>query len=94
MRQTPVKGRYATEEEYFGRIDYAEEHFRHGDRGYLSDRGHVYALYGPPDQIESRPFEIDSPAVEVWYYYQLNKEFDFVDRFGAGEYMLQNREEL
>jgi GWxTD domain-containing protein len=92
--QTPVKGRYVTEEEYFTRIDYSQEHFAHADRGYLSDRGHVYALYGAPDQIESRPFEIDTPAYEIWYYYQINKEFDFVDRFGAGEYVLQNREEL
>jgi GWxTD domain-containing protein len=92
--RTPIKGRYVNEQDYFERIDYAREHFGHGDRGYLSDRGHVYVLYGAPDQIESRPFDIDSPAYEVWYYYQTNKEFDFVDRFGAGEYVLQNREEL
>lgn len=92
--QSPIKGRYVTEEEYSERIDYAQEHFGHGDRGYLSDRGHVYVLYGAPDQIDSRPFDIDSPAYEVWYYYQTNKEFDFVDRFGSGEYVLQNREEL
>jgi GWxTD domain-containing protein len=92
--QTPIRGRYVNEDEYFERIDYGQEHFGHADRGYLSDRGHVYVLYGPPDQIESRPFDIDTPAYEVWYYYQINKEFDFVDRFGAGEYVLQNREEL
>ena len=92
--QTPIKGRYVNEEEYFERIDYAQEHFGLGDRGFLSDRGHVYVLYGAPDQIESRPFDIDTPAYEIWYYYQINKEFDFVDRFGAGEYVLQNREEL
>jgi len=92
--QSPVKGRYVGEQEYFERIDYAQEHFGHGDRGYLSDRGHVYVLYGAPDQVESRPFEIDSPASEAWYYYQVNKEFDFIDRFGAGQYVLLNREEL
>jgi GWxTD domain-containing protein len=92
--KSPIKGRYVTEVEYFERIDYAQEHFGLGDRGYLSDRGHVYALYGAPDQIESRPFDIDTPAYEVWYYYQINKEFDFVDKFGAGEYVLRNREEL
>jgi len=92
--QSPIKGRYVNEADYFERIDYAQEHFVHGDRGYLSDRGHVYAVYGAPDQVDSRPFEIDTPATEVWYYYQINKEFDFVDKFGAGEYVLQNREEL
>jgi GWxTD domain-containing protein len=89
-----TRGRYVSEEEYFERIDYAQEHFAHGERGYLSDRGHVYVLYGAPDQVESRPFDIDSPAYEIWYYYQTNKEFGFVDRFGAGGYVLQNREEL
>jgi GWxTD domain-containing protein len=92
--QLPIRGRYVNEEEYFVRIDYAQEHFGHGERGYLSDRGNVYVVYGAPDQIDSRPFDIDSPAYEVWYYYQMNKEFNFVDRFGAGEYVLQNREEL
>ena len=92
--QTPIKGRYVNEEEYFERIDYAQEHFGHADRGHLSDRGHVYVLYGAPDQIESRPFDIDTPAYEVWYYYQINREFSFVDRFGAGEYVLQNRGDL
>ena len=92
--RSPISGRYVSEDEYFERIDYAQEHFDHGDRGYLSDRGQVYVRYGPPDQIDARPFDIDSPAYEVWYYYELNRQFEFVDRFGAGEYVLQNREAL
>jgi len=92
--KSPIRGRYVTEVEYFERIDYAQEHFGHGDRGYSSDRGHVYVVYGAPDQIDSRPFDIDTPAYETWFYYQINKEFDFVDKFGAGEFVLQNREEL
>jgi GWxTD domain-containing protein len=92
--QWPTTQRTEGEDQYFERIDYAEEHFIHGDRGYRSDRGHVYVLYGPPDQVDARPFEIDSPADEIWYYYEVNKRFEFVDRFGAGEYVLQNREAL
>jgi GWxTD domain-containing protein len=76
------------EEEYFNRIGYCEEHFSRGDRGYRSDRARIYCTYGPPDQIESRPFEIDRPAEEIWYYYQRNLTFVFVDRFGAGEFIL------
>ena len=92
--QLKTAERYPSEDEYFERIDYAEEHFGHGERGYRSDRGHVYVRYGPPDQIDARPFEIDSPADETWYYYEANKRFEFVDRFGAGQYVLQNREAL
>ena len=92
--QSRITERYPSEDEYFERIDYAEEHFGHGDRGYRGDRGHVYVRYGPPDQIDARPFEIDSPADEIWYYYEVNKQFEFVDRFGAGDYVLQNRDVL
>lgn len=92
--EVPIRGRFVNEAEYFERVDYAQEQFGHGDRGFASDRGHVYVVHGAPDQVESRPFEIDSPAVETWYYYQMNKQFEFIDRFGAGQYVLRNREEL
>ncbi len=88
--QTPTTERNEREEEYFERIAYAEEHFGHGDRGYKSDRARVYVRCGPPDQIESRPFELDSPAYEIWQYFRPNRRFVFVDRFGTGEMRLQN----
>jgi GWxTD domain-containing protein len=87
---TPTTEQNEREAEYFERIDYADEHFGRGDRGYASDRGRVYVLYGPPDQVENRPFEVDAPAYEIWYYYEVNKRFTFVDKFGAGEYVLAN----
>jgi GWxTD domain-containing protein len=92
--QSPTTERNEREEEYFERIAYAEEHFGRGDRGFRSDRARAYVIVGQPDQIESRPFEIDSPAQEIWYYYESNRQFLFVDRFGAGEYLLQNPEAL
>jgi len=76
------------EEEYFQRISYCEEHYAQGDRGYKSDRAKIYITYGPPDQIEYRPFEIDHPAEEIWYYYQSNLTFVFIDRFGSGQFIL------
>ncbi|MGQ9677971.1 MAG: GWxTD domain-containing protein [bacterium] len=76
------------EEEYFERITYCEDHFGRGDKGYRSDRARVYLEYGPPDQIESRPFDIDQPAQEIWYYYERNLTFLFVDRFGSGQFVL------
>ncbi|MCL6465368.1 MAG: GWxTD domain-containing protein [candidate division WOR-3 bacterium] len=77
------------EEEYFERIAYCEKNFSRGDKGYRSDRAKIYVLYGPPDQIESQPFNIDRPAQEIWYYYERNLTFVFVDRFGSGEFVLQ-----
>ncbi|MEO0080947.1 MAG: GWxTD domain-containing protein [candidate division WOR-3 bacterium] len=87
---TPTTARNEREEEYFARIDYAKEHFGGADRGFKSDRGRVYVRYGPPDNIDSRPFELDVRASETWYYYDLGLEFLFVDRYGFGEYVLTN----
>ncbi len=75
---------------YFERIEYCSEQFGHGDRGYKSDRARVYVKLGPPAQIDSRPFEIDSHAYEVWAYYSLGLEFVFVDRSGFGEFILES----
>lgn len=42
-------------EEHYRRIAYANEKFTSGDAGWMTDRGRVYILHGPPDSIESRP---------------------------------------
>ncbi|MEO0077478.1 MAG: GWxTD domain-containing protein [candidate division WOR-3 bacterium] len=84
----PGTARNETEEEYFERVEFAETNFRAGDNGYRSDRGSVYVRYGPPDQIEARPFDIDRPAEQTWSYYASGMSFRFVDRFGSGMFLL------
>jgi len=42
-------------EEYYRRIAYANERFASGVPGWKTDRGHMYILWGPPDEIESHP---------------------------------------
>jgi GWxTD domain-containing protein len=42
-------------EEHYRRIAYANEHFPAGIPGWKSDRGRMYIMYGPPDEIESHP---------------------------------------
>ncbi|MGH9340548.1 MAG: GWxTD domain-containing protein [Acidobacteriota bacterium] len=42
-------------EEHYRRIAYANEHFASGDPGWVTDRGIIYIIHGPPDNIESRP---------------------------------------
>jgi len=76
--------------EYFDRIAYCEVHFSHGDRGWRSDRAKVYIANGPPDEIQSLPYELGSLPYEVWFYYKLNTKYYFVDRSGVGEYILVN----
>ena len=42
-------------EEHYRRIAYANEHFSSGIPGWKTDRGHIYILWGPPDEIDSHP---------------------------------------
>jgi GWxTD domain-containing protein len=42
-------------EEHYRRIEYANEHFAAGIPGWKSDRGRIYIMYGPADEIESHP---------------------------------------
>src|SRR5579885_3367814 len=42
-------------DEHYRRIEYANEHFAAGKPGWMTDRGRMYIVYGPPDEIESHP---------------------------------------
>lgn len=42
-------------EEHYRRLAYADEHFASGISGRKTDRGHIYIIWGPPDEIESHP---------------------------------------
>jgi GWxTD domain-containing protein len=45
----------AYREEHYRRIAYANEHYSSGIPGWKTDRGHIYTLWGRPDEIESHP---------------------------------------
>jgi len=42
-------------DEHYRRIEYANEHFAAGKPGWMTDRGRIYIVYGPADEIESHP---------------------------------------
>ena len=56
-RRNPNPGSPENEfkEEYYRRIAYANEHYASGIPGWKSDRGRIYIMYGPADEIESHP---------------------------------------
>jgi GWxTD domain-containing protein len=56
-RRNPNPGSLENEfkEEYYRRIAYANEHYSSGAPGWKLDRGRIYIMYGPPDEIESHP---------------------------------------
>ncbi|HLF13985.1 MAG TPA: GWxTD domain-containing protein [Bacteroidota bacterium] len=86
---TPVTDRNELMEEYYSRVAYANKHFGHYTTGWKTDMGMVYIIFGTPSNVERHPFEIDSKPYEVWTYYELNRQFVFVDATGFGDYRLQ-----
>ncbi len=51
----PQSGENEFKEEYYRRIAYANEHYASGIPGWKTDRGRIYIMYGPPDEIDSHP---------------------------------------
>lgn len=73
-------------EEYYRRLAYADERFASGILGRKTDRGRMYILWGPPDEIEThptggtyqRPYEqgggsTTTFAWELWRYRHLDE---------------------
>ena len=71
-------------EEYYERLQYANEHFSSGIPGYKTDRGQIYLRWGKPDSIESHPTggQYERPyyegggststyPFEIWFYRNL-----------------------
>lgn len=56
-RRNPNPGSPENEfkEEYYRRIAYANEHYPSGIPGWKTDRGRIYIMYGPADEIDSHP---------------------------------------
>ncbi len=79
-------------EEHYRRIAYANEHFAAGKPGWMTDRGHIYIAFGPPDSIESHPAggsyerpmdegggETSTFPFETWHYRYLEGIGDNID---------------
>jgi len=75
-------------QEYYSRVEFANQNFSSYFPGWKSDMGRVYIKYGPPDFVERQPFSMDSQPYEIWEYYQHNLRLIFVDTSGFGNYRL------
>jgi GWxTD domain-containing protein len=80
--------------EHYRRITFANEKFTTGSGtpGWQTDRGHIYIVYGPPDEIDSHPQHEPFP-VEFWRYRRVEGLSDeiaitFADRSKSGDYRL------
>jgi GWxTD domain-containing protein len=52
---TPDTEENEYKEEHYRRIAYANEHYAAGKAGWRTDRGRIYIVFGPPDEIEAHP---------------------------------------
>ncbi|MGH9805379.1 MAG: GWxTD domain-containing protein, partial [Candidatus Acidiferrales bacterium] len=52
---TPDTIENESKEEHYRRIAYSNERFASGIPGWKTDRGRMYIMHGPPDEIESHP---------------------------------------
>jgi GWxTD domain-containing protein len=85
---SPNTGRNELMEEYYNRIKVANERYSHWIDGWKTDMGMVYIIYGNPSNIQRFPFSENTKPYEVWDYYNMNKQFIFLDESGFGDYRL------
>ncbi|QXD16428.1 GWxTD domain-containing protein [Rhodocaloribacter litoris] len=86
---TPGTRRNERMEEYYYRVAYANERYRHLiNEGWKTDRGYVMIRFGEPDAIDRHPYSFNAKPYEVWYYYRIGRRFIFIDETGLGDYKL------
>jgi GWxTD domain-containing protein len=77
--------------QYLQRVKEADEKFTTKyEPGWKTDRGRVYIVYGPPDEVERYPYTENMKPYEIWHYYNLQGGVIFVfgDRRGFGRFEL------
>jgi len=86
---SPLTKRNEVMQEYYRRLMIADERFSTSYiKGWKTDMGMVYIIFGQPDNIDRHPYEMDTKPYEIWDYYNLNRQFVFVDNSGFGDYRL------
>jgi len=96
LQRDPTPGTVENEfkEEHYRRIAYANEHYASSVPGWKTDRGRIYIIYGPADEIESQPHsDASTYRSEQWRYRFIegvgtNVVIEFVDSTGSGEYRM------
>ncbi len=84
---TPNTERNESFDEYYRRINYASKAFKSYADGWLTDKGMVYVILGPPNNSDSYNSNVNTVRYERWTYSN-NREFIFADNNGFGDYRL------
>lgn len=74
-------------DEYYQRLNRANQMFLgEGRPGWLTDRGRIYILFGPPTERHTYPMEAAGYCREVWYYGSF--PVIFIDEHCSGNFIL------
>jgi GWxTD domain-containing protein len=93
---------YSAEEEWLKYLEQVKKvnaaYSNNLNKGYETERGRVYLMYGPPDAIADSYFEPNTYPYEIWHYYRLenrnlnapqsNRRFVFARLSGAPDFTL------
>lgn len=94
---TPGTPENEFKEEHYRRLNYANQNFGRGSGkpGWMTDRGRVYIILGPPNNIESYENIMGVYPTQIWFYYGdprygLPAGFNviFFKKEGTGDYIL------
>jgi len=76
----------AYREQYLGRARYSEQQFKSVfGKGWKSDRGRVFILYGIPSDVERFPSTESTVPYQIWHYDKLRGQGDVQFVFGDAE---------
>lgn len=87
---TPETTKNERLEEYFKRINLANQRYTKIQQGWETDRGQVLVIYGEPSEIEDHPIVNQGRPYQIWIYNQLQLRFTFIDYDGFGDFRLAN----
>jgi GWxTD domain-containing protein len=88
---TAPAGSLNARDAYLTRVREADAKYSERSReGWLTDRGRVSILYGPPDNVDRHPSQPECRPYETWEYNSIQGGvvFVFVDKLGFGSYRL------
>jgi GWxTD domain-containing protein len=88
---TPDTAENEFKEEHYRRIAYANEHFASSVPGWRTDRGRIYIVYGPPDEIDDHRGA--SLPRQAWLYRHIEGlgvgvVVEFTDRGRTGDFRM------
>lgn len=102
LRRDPTPGTVENEfkEEHYRRIAYANIQLAQEVPGWKTDRGRIYIVYGPPEEIKTdlaRTSDDRAKPIQVWHYHSImgygqNVDLKFVDVCSCGDYRLEARQ--